>query len=352
MRSRLIVLSLILGVMLILGFLIWIAFGLPLPDTEQDSATPLPSPPQTSMVNGLTTVTLTHAVQVQSGIQTTPLQAARYQPQVQAYGVVLDPQPLLDLHARDNAATSQLALARVAAATSQREYERLRLLNQDNQNVSDKTVEAALAARDSDRARLAAARLALDNARQQAATQWGRVLGQDSSRLAAMAAGRQMLLQVTLPAGVNGTAPPRHIRVGESGTPSRVDAELISASPRSDPSVQGSTYFYRMPATSALRIGMRLAVELPLDKQAVSGVLIPQSAVLWYADQSWVYLQSDAQHFVRHLISTRTPVPGGWFETGLQPDQRVVTQGAQLLLSQELQPPANSAAASGGGDDD
>ncbi|MBN6742117.1 hypothetical protein JKG47_16595, partial [Acidithiobacillus sp. MC6.1] len=151
--------------------------------------------------------------------------------------------------------------------------------------------------------------------------------------------GRNALLQVTLPFGLRLRAAPAVIRVETGDASARVDARLISPSPRSDPSIQGETYFYDVPAQN-VRIGMRVTVDLPLAKQAVQGVVIPAAAVLWYANQAWVYLQMDQNRFVRHIISTQAPVSGGWFEMDLQPGQRVVTQGAQLLLSQELQSPS------------
>ena len=338
----------IVGASLLAAGLTWFGMRGRLEADERPRAISRELPPTTITAHGLKVVVLGKAPQAQAGIRTQTLLPARYRGgYARAYGLILDPRPLLALRASDATALGELGVARAAATTSQREYERLRLLNRDDQNVSQKTVQAAQGAYQSDQARLAAALTHVASLQQTAITQWGSVLahwalGNTAGPLAHLFNGQDALLLITLPPGlILPSAPPViHVESGESAA-SYVDARLVSASPQSDPSIQGETYFYLMPARQA-RIGMRLAVAIPLDKPTVQGVVVPASAVLWYADEAWVYLQTGADRFVRHRVSTQAPVPGGWFETDLGPGQRVVTQGAQLLLSQELLAPSAS----------
>jgi len=306
-------------------------------------------PPTTITAHGLKVVVLGQALQAQAGIRTQPLVPARYRSQVRAYGLVLDPRPLLALRAGYAAALGQLGVARAVATTSQREYERLRLLNRDDQNVSIKTVQAAQGAYQSAQARLAAALVNVANLQQTAITQWGPVLarwalhhrtGPLTRLFNGQVNGQGALLLVTLPPGLAVPSMPTVVQVDNGNMPAST-ATWVSASPQSDPSIQGETYFYLMPARE-VRMGMRVAVDVPLPGQTRQGVVVPDSAVLWYADQAWVYLQTNVEHFVRHRVSTQAPVRGGWFETDLSPGQRVVTQGAQLLLSQEMFAPSAS----------
>ena len=302
-------------------------------------------PPTTITAHGLKVVVLGQALQAQAGIRTQTLVPARYRSQARAYGLVLDPQPLLALRAGYAAALGQLGVARAVATTSQREYERLRLLNRDDQNVSIKTVQAAQGAYQSAQARLAAALTNVANRQQTAITQWGSVLARwalhhPTGPLTRLFNGQDALVLVTLPPGLAVPSMPTVVQVDNGNMPAAA-ATLVSASPQSDPSIQGETYFYLMPARG-VRMGMRVAVDVPLMEQTRQGVMVPDSAVLWYADQAWIYLQINAEHFVRHRVSTQAPVRGGWFETDLRPGQRVVTQGAQLLLSQEMFAPSAS----------
>ncbi|WP_437560453.1 hypothetical protein [Acidithiobacillus sulfuriphilus] len=335
----------IVGALLLAAGWAWFSMSGRLEAGESHRAVSQGLPPTTIATRGLQVVVLGQALQAQAGIRTQTLVPARYRSQVRAYGLVLDPQPLLALRASYATALGQLGVARAVATTSQREYERLRLLNRDDQNISIKTVQAVQGAYQSAQARLVAALTNVANLQQTAITQWGPVLARWALRhatgpLTRLFNGQEALVLVTLPPGLAVPSMPTVVQVDNGNMPASA-ATLVSASPQSDPSIQGATYFYLMPAREA-RMGMRMAVDVPLAGQTMQGAVMPDSAVLWYADQAWVYLQTDAEHFVRHRVSTQAPVRGGWFETDLRPGQRVVTQGAQLLLSQEMLAPSAS----------
>ncbi len=55
------------------------------------------------------------------------------------------------------------------------------------------------------------------------------------------------------------------------------------------------------------------------------------------ANQAFVYVQADDTTFARREINLVHPVTGGWFVTsGLNPGDKLVVQGAQTLLSEEM----------------
>jgi hypothetical protein len=81
-------------------------------------------------------------------------------------------------------------------------------------------------------------------------------------------------------------------------------------------------------------------------------VRVPAAAVIWYAGQPWVYVETAPGDFRRQpLPESARGAADGFVRAGLRPGQRVVVHGGELLLSQELKPPAG-AKTSGGGDDD
>ncbi|MDA8383373.1 MAG: hypothetical protein M0037_09990 [Betaproteobacteria bacterium] len=327
------------GALLIVAGWAWVDTGGHRETGESHGAVSPERPPTTTTVHGLKVVVLDPAVQTQAGIRTRALAPTRYRRHIRAYGLVLDPRRLLVWRGRYAAALGRLGVAHAVATTSQREYERLRLLNRDDHNVSLKAVQAAQGTCESARARLAAARANVASLQQTAVAQWGPVLTRWALRQAAgpltrLFNGQDALVLVTLPLGLAVPSMPAVVRVN-NGNGAGAAATLISASPQSDPSIPGETYFYLMPARG-VRLGMRVAVAVPLVGRTHRGVVLPNSAVLWYAGQAWVYRQTTTTHFVRHRVSTQVPMRGGWFETDLKPGQRVVTQGAQLLLSQEM----------------
>ncbi len=300
------------------------------------------SPARVLTQNGTTVVALDPLIQAQNGIRVETLPTIDYQPRTEAYGIVLDMQPLLDLRIRIIAAKENLEGARANELASRQEYERLVHLARKDGNVSRKSVEAEEATWKSDQARRTGARETLARLRRMARIEWGKVLGEwashgDSGALADLMDGRELLLLVTIPVRGELQTPPSRIfvQVGDSGP--ETAARLVSASPRTDPAVQGVTYFYRMPSKNA-RIGMRMSVGVPSPGGALRGAFIPDSAVIWYVGRPWTYLEVSAGHFRRKALEGRIRVQKAWFETGYGSHPHVVVEGAQLLFSQELQP--------------
>jgi len=144
-----------------------------------------------------------------------------------------------------------------------------------------------------------------------------------------------LLLRITLPPGSSIPTAPSTIQVqAPEGT--FISARLVSPAPNTDPRIQGLSYYYLAPASPGLLSEMNLTAYLPVGPQ-LQGVVIPSAAVVRYQGKAWVYLQKDETHFNRQEISTEAPAEGGWFEkTKPSPGEKIVTQGAQLLLSEEF----------------
>jgi hypothetical protein len=47
-------------------------------------------------------------------------------------------------------------------------------------------------------------------------------------------------------------------------------------------------------------------------------------------------LQTGADKFARREVALEDPASGGWFTTSVDADDKVVTRGAQMLLSEEF----------------
>ncbi len=336
----------LIAVVIIAGAVIWIRSAPP--------AKPTASAPAATTSAG--SVVISAAQAAMSGIEVQTLRLTHFQPQTSSYASVLDPGPLLQLRGQLRSAQVQSDAARAQAAASEREYRRLALLNGQDHTVSDKATEAAHATAAADRAHLESAQALLSAERDTARSRWGGVLTRwalaaRSPQLDALDSGRQALLSVALPqSGASGSPPPT-IRIGVSGAGSELSARFASASPLADPLTQSPAYFYLAPR-AGLRTGMRIEAFAPAGP-SVEGITIPNSAVVWYANRPWAYVQSDATHFTRREIAVDTPAPGGWFVAhGWHGGERVVVKGAALLFSQEFQPQPQPGSSSAGGDDD
>jgi len=332
---------------IIVGALIWIRSTPPQPAKPPDSAQ--------AAATSAGTVVISPAQMTMSGIAVQALPITRFQPQTSAYASVLDPGPLLQLRGQLRSAQLQADAVRAQAVASDREYRRLALLNGQDHTVSDKVTETARATRDADRAHLQSAQASLLAAGDTARSRWGDVLvnwalAARSPQLDALNSGQQVLLSVALPQSAAMVSPPATIHVGLPGSGGETTAHLVSPAPLADPVIQSPTYFYQAPR-AGLRTGMRIEALLPAGP-SLEGVTIPNSAVVWYANRPWVYVQNDATHFTRREIGVDTPAPGGWFVAQWHGGERVVVKGAALLFSQEFQPKPQAGAPSSGGDDD
>ncbi|NMM35891.1 MAG: metal transporter [Glaciimonas sp.] len=340
MNTRRIVLAVVaIGLVTItIGSIIYYKVGSDAATTTLASAA---VPQRVSIVNGLTTVMLDTAIQAQSGIRSEPLAATNHQADVTAYGTVLDLQPLIDLRTHYMSAQADADATAASAAASRMEFERNRILYQDNQNVSLKTYQTAQAAYLSDQAKMQAASTNTQNVRATARQQFGETLGRwaldaHSLQLERLLNRQEVLLRVTVPLGDN-VQIPATIQVAANNT-QRAPAYLVSPATQSDPAVQGRAYIYRTAAPIA--VGTNVAAYLPTSTQTTQGTFIPASAIVWYGGQPWAYVQTRPDRFARRPVSQHTPLDGGFFVTeSIAPGEHVVVRGAQLLLSEELRPP-------------
>ncbi|SKA25553.1 Multidrug efflux pump subunit AcrA (membrane-fusion protein) [Enhydrobacter aerosaccus] len=321
--------------------------------TEARSEQPVkPSVEVSSAKIGPPTITLGPDLQQQADIRVEPATPSAYQKHIQAYGSVVDLQPFTELSNANASAKAQLAIAQARLAASQSAFERAQLLYKNGQNFSIAQLQAAEAAYKSDAASVGAAQIRTRNAAASAYQAWGPVLGQsltDGTDLAQdLIQHRKVLVQVTLPLGVALPQPPPSASI-ETSTGQRVSIDFASAATRTDPRIQGVSFFYTADGSSGALPGMNVVALLPAGRPA-PGIAVPAAAVVWLQGRAWVYVQSSPNSFTRREISTSLPQPGGGYvvpaitggsaratsEKGLSANQALVVSGAQVLLSQEF----------------
>lgn len=299
---------------------------------------------------GAATLILTSASQQQSGIKTIVLSSAQYQASTASFASVEALDGLLEMRTRYLAALADSNVIRSNLASKQENVRRLQILNQDDKNISDSAVQEALASLHADQAKLVASQALAKSIRDSMQQQWGASLAEWASQASPNGAflsllhDESVLIKVSLPFDTTPQAKTR-LQVNQIGGPGLAQATLVSAAPQADSTLQGKTYFYLAPAKN-LRAGMRVSARLDNQVQTSQGVIVPHQAVVWFANQAWVYQKRQADKhgsakFVRRLISTEVEIEGptlsGWFNhSGLVAGDELVSSGAQLLLSEEL----------------
>ncbi|MEX3941321.1 metal transporter [Paraburkholderia sp. BR10937] len=320
----------------------WYIINQAFDDSGASAAKAAPSAPQAAVqtVNGETVVVVSPEAQRAGHIEVAPLAAVTSQPGISADATVIDLQPLFDLRNRLASARADVDTFAAQAASSRTQYEGSRTLFADDRNVSQKTLQAAQATMQGDAAKLQSARVTLNGLDGTMRQQFGDALANAATAPAStlfqrLEAGQSVVLRVTLPSSF-GKTPPERIAVD---TPSggTVPAQRLSASPLADPAVQGMPWFY--VAGTALPANLRTSARVPTSNEAVAGLLIPGQAVVWYGGETWAYVRTAHDRFTRRYVPAANEGDHGFMvTTGFRAGDQIVTQGAQLLLSEETRP--------------
>lgn len=334
-RVLLVIVAVVLIALVIWGFVA----GRQEAATEAQRESPVQAPLRVSTQNGASVVTLDAATEQRNAIATAALTPAPYRAQLHAYATVLDLTRLTDLSSSHLSAKAQRDTAQAKLAASKTAYARAQGLYKDEQNVSLAQLQLSEATFRTDQAAFAAAQSQLRTLSDTARQEWGSVLAQsivDGSPLIHHLIDRtQVLVQVTLPPGQSLPTPPITASLQLGGN-ARATITFVSTATRTDPKIQGISFFYVAPASSALLTGMNVQALLP-SGPTTEGVTVPGSAVVWWQDRAWVYLNATPHAFVRTEIPTDQLASGGGFIVKDLPRQaRIVVRGAQLLLSEEF----------------
>ena len=276
--------------------------------------------------NGNSFVNLDPNTQKLIGLQTATLIAATRKQEIKGYGRALDPTPLVGL-------LGEIASAHASLEASGKDYQRVKVLFGQDQNVSAKTLETAEATMKHDQ-------IALDTAKAQLMTAWGGAIADQPDLpdlVQSLSKLQTVLVRLDLPSGEALLEPPTGARLIVPGQAQPVEAGYVGRAPSADPQSQGDGFlFITTNAATRLAPGLSFTGFLSLAAEPLQGVIVPDNAVVRLGEHAWVYAQTGDTNFARRKIMADNPVAGGWFVTnGVAPGDRVVVTGAQTLLSEE-----------------
>ena len=117
--------------------------------------------------------------------------------------------------------------------------------------------------------------------------------------------------------------------------------ERVALAPTVDDKTLAQTLLFRLSnGKLGLRPGMAVTAYLASSDHTREGVVIPRSAVVRFSGRAWAYIALTDGKFTRRELSTDEPTEHGWFVASaldrFRSGDRVVTAGAQILLSEEL----------------
>ncbi len=275
--------------------------------------------------NDLTFVRLEKKHREYAGLKIAPLEAATLKPEVKAFGRVLDPAPLA-------ASFAELASARVVMEGSMREFSRLKVLHEQDQNVSTRVLDAAETAAKRDQLLVQTAELKL-------VTAWGKPIVSQPDLPAfvhALATLEAVLVRVDVPLGDAVKAPPSAARIAALfAADSPADAQFLGPAVNADPQTQGQGFLFLLKNATLAPASVVIAW-LSEGGEEEKGVLVPRAALVRHQGEAFIYVQVSDELFERKEVALDHPTDKGWFiDEGLKPGQRIVVVGAQQLLSAE-----------------
>lgn len=270
----------------------------------------------------------------------------------------LAPADRITLNDRMATAQADMEASRVSLTAAQSALARVRILNADDKNVSDRVVQEAEARVATEQAHINGAQqsirlltAALASTRDASValeiTRGGMIAevmahpgesvesGQPLMRITRF---DKLLARVDVPAGetvATSLTSASIVPLGNEAKP--LTGERIGFAAGVDPKTQGQPFLFRVTdASGMLRPGLSVTAYLETPGPARVGAVVPRSAVVWQTGKSWVYLQTAKDKFARREVVLEDPASGGWFTSSLKPGDAVVIRGAQLLLSEEF----------------
>jgi RND family efflux transporter MFP subunit len=270
----------------------------------------------------------------------------------------LAPADRVTLNDRMASAQADLEADRASLAVAQSALARARTLNADNKNVSDRAVQEAEARVATEQAHLNGAQESVRllssglGANGAAAVELeiprgGTVVevlahpgetveaGQPLLRIARF---DKLLARVDVPAGRTIAPDLKSASIVALGNEEKpLTGKRVGFAASVDPKTQGQPFVFRVTDPSgALRPGLSVTAYLAIPGPSRTGAVVPRSAVIWQTGKSWVYVQTEKEKFARREVALEDPSGSGWFTRSLNAGDKVVTRGAQMLLSEEF----------------
>jgi hypothetical protein len=258
------------------------------------------------------------------GVRTAVLPEQRRSVQVDAFAKVLDPGPLAALE-------SDLDSAVAASAASTAEAARATELARSGENLARKDAEAAVAQAKADQAKLALLRRRIG-------LEWGPGVARMPDRrriqlIQDLSAGKAALVQVDTPSN-EGQAGARSVEIDIGDA--TVHAPVLGPSRNAEARLQSSGLIALVTGPKAILFSIGLTQSARINtSSAVSGVVVPRSAIVRFRGSAWTYVAEGAG-FERRLLESPEPESGGLFVArGVRPGEAVAVQGAAGLFAAE-----------------
>jgi len=297
----------------------------------------------TTIINGITQIKLPSSVEANSNIQYKPLESTQINQKKLNYGLVQNISQLTKAKTNLANINHQIEKLNHQLKHEKNHLEALKVLNADDKNISDlaiNTKQIEISDLDNEINIHVSEKINILNMVKQ---QWGEVfvdaLKNKNHPLNKILKNKNQLISLSITQGDREQTPPKNIVIIPSvSSTSEIKAKLLARSPIVDKSIIGKNFFY-VTNNNKLTIGERISAYALESNSNQTFLLVPNSSVIWSNGQPWAYVRiKDNGNFVRRSLQGMHEAENGWIIPAgkIKMDDEIVTNGAQLLLSEEF----------------
>lgn len=295
------------------------------------------------VVDGYKALQLDEETVVVSGIVSEKVERIFFKPEAIAYAEVIDVMPLVTLKTEYEAALAQQNILINDLNNHNKNLKRAEALHKAK-SLSARELDKVRADRNIKSSELSAINTQLASIKYKVKSSWGNELASylyeenKRSNFDLLASHKNILVLLSLPKNKTLDSQQQKVFVNHvNKRDSAIEAFYLDQASRVNNPLYGESYLYLLESKK-IRIGMKVFAWIEEDSEDIEGLFIPESAVIWYANEPWIYINREEILFIRKPLANARKINNGWFleDEHLISDDLVVTQGGQTLLSEEF----------------
>lgn len=296
-----------------------------------------------SIIDGYKAIELDEEVAEASGLKFESLKSISIRPEFIAYAEVVDVQPLVSLKAEHQDLLAERKVMQNDLHNHDKILERAEALHKVK-SLSTRDLEKSRFERDQKASELNATNTRVSGFVFKVKSNWGDIISklildkEQQDAFNEIATQQKALILLSLPKSES--LDYQNHTVFVSGVNKRESAQKVAyldqAKMVNNP-LYGESYFYLLDSQK-VRTGMRLFAWVEESGNISEGYFITDKAVVWYANEPWIYVKHGEELFIRKPLGKAKKIDNGWLleDKMLVGDDLVVTEGGQTLLSEEF----------------
>jgi hypothetical protein len=296
-----------------------------------------------AIVDGYKAIQLDEEAIAASGLVFEKVESTYFKPESIAYAEVINVSPLVSLKADYQIILAERKVLQSELYNYNKILKRAEALHKAK-SLSTRDLEKNRADRDLKASQLSAMNTRLSSFKFKIKSEWGETLSKviiDEDKqdvFNKLATHKVSLVLLSLPKNKTLEHEQQNVYVNHvNDRGSALSVEYLQQAQHVSNPLYGESYIYLLESRK-IRTGMKLFAWIEESGESLSGYFIPEKAVVWYANEPWIYLKHDDELFIRKPLGDARKINNGWLleDSTLIGSDLVVTRGGQTLLSEEF----------------